>query len=211
MTNTPANALQPLRMAVLASGEGMTLQALMAAIAAGELPATVVGVLSNRANAGALARARAAGISTALFSAAEWPDVSQRDLAMAAALQAWQPDVVVTAGYMQRLGPATLAAFHRRMINVHPSLLPAYGGQGMYGRRVHEAVVAAGEPESGASVHYVEGDYDSGPLIAQVRVPVLPGDTAEALEARVKAAEQPLLVTVLRQRALNGAFPVLKP
>ncbi|HWT54787.1 MAG TPA: formyltransferase family protein, partial [Rhodocyclaceae bacterium] len=123
-----------------------------------------------------------------------------------AALLDARPDVVVTAGYMKRLGPQIMAAFRRRMLNVHPSLLPKYGGQGMYDRHVHAAVLAAGEAESGASVHFVEGDYDSGPVIAQARVPVLAGDTVETLAARVKLRERELLVEVLQARALTGRF-----
>jgi phosphoribosylglycinamide formyltransferase-1 len=128
------------------------------------------------------------------------------DAALTAALLASGPELVVTTGYMKRLGPQVMAAYRQRMINVHPSLLPSYGGQGMYDRYVHEAVLAAGETESGASVHFVEGDYDSGPMIAQARVPVMSGDTIETLSERVKQRERLLLIDVLQRRAEEGRF-----
>lgn len=206
MTNKPDKPLQPLRLAVLASGEGQTLQALLDAIATGELAAALVLVVSNNAEAGVLRRARQAGIATLHLSAATHPDLVGLDAAMTGALLEARPDVVVTAGYMKKLGPQVMAAFHRRMINVHPSLLPKYGGAGMYDRHVHAAVLAAGEIESGATVHFVEGDYDSGPVIAQASVPVLAGDTVDSLAERVKQRERRLLVEVLQERAVHGAF-----
>lgn len=206
MPNKPLKPLPPLRIAVLASGEGQTLQAVLDAVAEGRLAAKIVLVVSNNAAAGALRRAREAGIAALHLSTALDSDAATLDCALTAALLAATPDVVVTAGYMKRLGPEVMAAFHRRMINVHPSLLPKYGGQGMYDRHVHAAVLAAGEQETGATVHFVEGDYDSGPTIAQARVPVLAGDTTERLAARVKQRERELLVEVLRRRALSGYF-----
>lgn len=193
-------------MGVLASGEGLTLQALLDAIAAGQLAAELALVVSNNADSGALRRARAAGIPVRHLSAATHPDPAALDAALTQALREARTEIVVTTGYMKRLGPQVMAAFSGRMINVHPSLLPKYGGQGMYDRHVHAAVLAAGETESGCSVHFVEGDYDSGPVIAQARVPVLAGDTVDSLSERVKQRERLLLVDVLRQRALSGCF-----
>lgn len=206
MPNKPQKPSPALRIAVLASGEGQTLQALLDAVAAGRLAALIVLVVSNNATAGALRRAHEAGIATLHLSTALHADPAALDRALTAALLAAAPDVVVTAGYMKRLGPEVMAAFQRRMINVHPSLLPKYGGQGMYDRHVHDAVLAAGEQETGATVHFVEGDYDSGPTIAQASVPVLAGDTADSLAARVKQRERELLVDVLRRRAMRGHF-----
>ena len=202
--------MKPLRIAVLASGEGLTLQALLDAIARGELQASVVLVVSNNADSGALRRAAAHGVAGAYLSAATHPDPVALDAAIVAALQSASPDVVVTAGYMKRIGPQVLAFGKDRMINVHPSLLPKYGGQGMYDRLVHAAVLASGGTESGATVHFVEGDYDSGRRIAQVRVPVLPDDTVETLAERVKQRERALLIDVLRTRAERGEFDVLQ-
>lgn len=207
MTNKPDKPVQPLRLAVLASGEGQTLQAILDAIAAGSLAAEVVLVVSNNADAGVLRRGRQAGVATLHLSAATHPDAAVLDAALTQALQDCGAEVVVTAGYMKKLGPQVMSAFHRRMINIHPSLLPKYGGAGMYDRHVHAAVLAAGEVESGASVHFVEGDYDSGPLIAQATVPVLADDTVETLAERVKQRERQLLFDVLCRRAVEGAFP----
>jgi len=208
MPNKPLKPLPPLRMGILASGEGQTLQALLDAIAAGRLMAEVVMVVSNNADAGALRRAQAAGIATLHLSAVTHPDAVALDAALTQTLQDAGAEIVVTTGYMKRLGPQVMAAFARRMINVHPSLLPKYGGQGMYDRHVHAAVLAANELESGCSVHYVEGDYDTGPVIAQARVPVLIGDTVDSLAERVKQRERLLLVDVLQERALEGGFGV---
>jgi phosphoribosylglycinamide formyltransferase 1 len=206
MPNNPRKSLQPLRIAVLASGEGATLQALLDAIVADELAAQVVCVVSNNSEAGALRRARLAGIPVLHLSATTHPNPTDLDAALTAALQEAETEVVVTAGYMKRLGPLVMETFKGCMINVHPSLLPKFGGKGMFDRHVHEAVLAAGESESGASVHFVEGDYDTGRVIAQVRIPVLADDTVGTLAERVKLRERLLLVEVLHRRALDGHF-----
>jgi phosphoribosylglycinamide formyltransferase 1 len=178
----------PVRVAVLASGGGTNLQALLDACGPGA-PARVIRVISNRADAGALERARAAGI----------PAVVLRDPADSGELLAAlaDADLVVLAGYLKLIPAAAVARFPRRMINIHPALLPAFGGPGMYGRRVHAAVLASGVAESGATVHYVDEHYDRGPIVAQRTVPVLPGDTPETLAARVLAVEHELLPQVV--------------
>jgi formyltetrahydrofolate-dependent phosphoribosylglycinamide formyltransferase len=176
------------RVAVLASGGGTNLQALIDALGP-EAPARIVRVISNRSDAGALDRARRAGVPTAVLQhppdAAELLDVLG------------DADLVVLAGYLKLVPAPVVARFRRRLVNIHPALLPAFGGPGMYGRRVHEAVLASGATESGATVHYVDEQYDRGPIIAQRRVPVLPGDTAETLAHRVLAAEHALLPEVV--------------
>lgn len=184
--------MPPVRVAVLASGGGTNLQALLDACGPAA-PARVTRVVSNRADAGALERARAAGI----------PGVVLRDPADAAELLAalGDADLVVLAGYLKLIPAAAVARFPRRMINIHPALLPAFGGPGMYGHRVHAAVLASGATESGATVHYVDEQYDRGPIIAQRTVPVLPGDTAETLAARVLAVEHELLPQVVLELA----------
>jgi phosphoribosylglycinamide formyltransferase-1 len=193
-------------MAVLASGEGQTLQALMDACEGGALHGEVVLLLSNNAGSGAMVRAEQQGVATAHLSATTHADVDELDAAVTKALLEAQPDVVVMTGYMKRLGLRVLDAFKDRIINTHPALLPKFGGQGMYDRYVHTAVLAAGETETGATVHFVEGDYDSGRIIAQVSVPVLSDDSADTLAQRVKTAERLLLIHVLQQRALSGHF-----
>jgi phosphoribosylglycinamide formyltransferase-1 len=150
-----------------------------------------------------LARARQHGIATAHLSRATAEDPAALDQAVADRLAAVEPDLVVLAGFMKKLGPATLARFEGRVINTHPSLLPDFGGQGMYGGRVHAAVLAAGRHETGISVHLVDGDYDTGRVLAQQRVPVRTGDNADTLAARLQSVERPFLVQVLGKIA-NG-------
>lgn len=206
MPNNSRKSLPTLRIAVLASGEGQTLQALLDAIAEERLAVVISMVISNNADAGALRRARAAGIATRHLSVVTHPDPAALDAALTQVLLEADAEIVVTTGYMKRLGPQVMATFPRRIVNIHPSLLPKYGGQGMYDHHVHAAVLAADEPESGCSVHFVEGDYDSGPVIAQACVPVLKGDTVDSLSERVKQRERLLLVDVLQERALTGSF-----
>jgi phosphoribosylglycinamide formyltransferase-1 len=183
---------------VLASHEGSLLQAILDACAEGRICARVCVVISNNSDSGALRRARDANVRTAHLSSATHPDPTALDRAISETLEQANVDLVVLVGYMKRLGPATLAQFKDRMINTHPSLLPKYGGSGFFGRRVHDAVLANGDTESGATVHWVAGDYDSGPIIAQVRVPVTDAETPETLETKVKAAERRLLIDTLR-------------
>jgi phosphoribosylglycinamide formyltransferase-1 len=125
-------------------------------------------------------------------------------------LRAHSPDIVLLAGYMKKLGPHTLEASRGKVINTHPSLLPKFGGQGMYGKHVHSAVIESGETTTGISVHLVDGDYDTGRVLAQREVPVEPGDDAAALAGRVQSIERPFLIEVLARIAtgdlkLSGA------
>jgi phosphoribosylglycinamide formyltransferase-1 len=182
------------RLAILASHEGTTLQALIDACTEARLDAQLVAVISNNSRSGALRRAAAAGIPTHHISG-KTHDCEDRTVLETC--QQAQADWVLLLGYMKKLGEQTLAAYKGRILNTHPALLPKFGGQGYFGRRVHEAVIAAGERESGASVHVVDYDYDTGPILAQVRVPVLADDTPALLEDRVKAAEQQLLVATV--------------
>lgn len=194
-----------MRIGVLASHGGSVLQAIMDACASGEIPAQVTLVLSNNSAARALERARANGIDSIHLSSQTHPESEALDQAMVSALQSAKVDWVVLAGYMKQLGPKTLAAYRDRILNTHPALLPKFGGAGFYGRRVHQAVLDAGEKESGATVHLVEGDYDTGPILAQVRVPVHADDTVEALEERVKVAERRLIITTLAELSTRKA------
>jgi len=179
--------MTPPRLVVLISGGGRTLLNLAEAIEGGRLHAVIARVIASRADAAGVARARAAGLPVGVLSPRDFPDRGAFDAALTAALAAERPDLVILAGWLLRLTvPPQLAG---RVLNIHPALLPRHGGAGMYGARVHAAVLAAGDAESGCSVHVVDEHYDHGPLLAQSRVPVLPGDTAETLAARVFAAE----------------------
>jgi formyltetrahydrofolate-dependent phosphoribosylglycinamide formyltransferase len=176
------------RIAVLASGGGTNLQALLDALRSDD-PARVARVVSDRAGAGALRRAEQAGIATAVLRDATDPAELEAALDHA--------ELVVLAGYLRLVPPAVVARFPWRVINIHPALLPAFGGPGMYGRRVHEAVLASGARVTGATVHYADEAYDRGPIIAQWPVPVLAGDDAAALAARVLQVEHALLPQVV--------------
>jgi len=183
---------QPVRVAVLVSGSGTNLQALLDALQHSPI-ARVARVVSNRADAGALARARQAGVPTTVLRDAGDPAELQAALADA--------QLVVLAGYLKLIPSAVVARFRGRMINIHPALLPDFGGAGMYGRRVHEAVLASGARESGPTVHFVDEEFDRGAIIGQERVPVKAGDTPETLAARVLEAEHRLLPRVVLELA----------
>ena len=193
-----------MRLAVLASHEGSTLQALIDACAAQTLEAEVVLVVSNNSKAGALRRAVAANIDTRHISIKTHGSEAAANQAIADALSDTKADWVLLLGYMKKMGEAILRQFSGRIINTHPALLPDFGGQGFFGRKVHEAVHAAGVNETGATLHIVGQDYDTGPIIAQIRVPVLSGDNIDAIELRVKLAERKLLVDTLSQIDADG-------
>ncbi len=185
----------PVRLAVLVSGGGTNLLALLDALADSGI-ARVARVVSSRADAGALERARQRGVHAMVLSHPADADEVVASLGDA--------ELVVLAGYLKRVPPAAVARFPLRMINIHPALLPAFGGLGMYGRRVHERVLASGAAISGATVHYVDEEYDRGPIIAQWPVPVRPGDTPETLAARVLEVEHRLLPLVVLEVAKRG-------
>lgn len=185
----------------LASHNGSNMQAIIAACKAGRLQATPVLVISNNAASGALQRAAREAIPHYHLSAKTHPSPDALERAILDVLLSHQVEIVILAGYMKKLGSQVLARFAGAILNIHPALLPKFGGPGMYGAHVHEAVLAAGETESGASVHLVDEGYDSGPVIAQARVPVLPGDTPQTLAARVLQAEHELFPAVLQQIA----------
>jgi phosphoribosylglycinamide formyltransferase 1 len=198
-----------IRVGVIASHEGSLLQAVLDACDAGEIEGVVAVVISNNSNSGALRRARVAAVPAVHLSGVTHPDADNLDRAIAGTLSDHRVDWVLLAGYMKKLGPFTLAAYRGRIVNTHPALLPHFGGPGFYGRRVHEAVLAAGDPESGATVHLVNDEYDSGPVVAQVRVPITQGITVEQLEDRVKHAERRLLVDVLAALARGAPATAL--
>jgi phosphoribosylglycinamide formyltransferase 1 len=175
----------PSRIAVLASGRGSNLQAIIDHFdnLARERIAKIVLVASNRADSPALIRAATASIDIAHFDAAN--DGSE----LLELLRNSRVDLVVLAGYLKRIPPKVTREYAGRIMNIHPALLPAFGGEGMYGARVHEAVIASGAKESGVTVHLVDDEYDRGPIVAQWRVPVEPSDTPDSLAARVLAVE----------------------
>lgn len=186
----------PLPVAVLVSGGGTNLQALLDALR--DSPAArIARVVSSRGDAGALERARRAGVPVQVLA-----DPSDAGEVIRGAGDA---RLVVLAGYLKRVPPAAVARFRWRLINIHPALLPAFGGDGMYGRRVHEAVLASGAALSGATVHYVDEEYDRGPILAQWPVPIRADDTPDSLAARVLEVEHRLLPAAVLALARLGA------
>jgi formyltetrahydrofolate-dependent phosphoribosylglycinamide formyltransferase len=186
------------RIAIAVSGRGSNLSALLRTLE-GDTRVRAVSVISHSAGCGGVAIARAMMIPTAIF---EDPADPRPWLAVLGASRA---DLLVLAGYVKRVPAEVVAAWRGRIINVHPALLPKFGGPGMYGSRVHQAVLDAGETESGATVHLVTEEYDQGGILAQGRVPVLPGDTVEVLAGRVLAVEHQLLPAAVLHAAVTGA------
>ncbi|HSB54157.1 MAG TPA: phosphoribosylglycinamide formyltransferase [Gemmatimonadales bacterium] len=186
-----------MKLAVCVSGRGSNLVALLQALRGSEA-ARVVLVLSNRADAPALERAREWGIAAESLASfkdgAEWLE----------RLRSHEVDLIVLAGYLKLVPPDVIRAYRGRIVNIHPALLPAFGGSGMYGHHVHEAVIRSGAAQSGATVHLVDEEYDRGAILAQARVPVLPGDTPDTLAARVLEAEHRLLPQVILHAAAAG-------
>ena len=192
---------ETMQIAVLASHAGTVLQAIVDACEAGQLPARVGLIISNNSGSGAALRAERHGIPFQHLSGQTHPDAAELDAAILEALAQHGTDIVFLAGYMKKLGPRTLAHFRGRILNTHPALLPKFGGQGMYGARVHAAVLAAGDGQTGVSVHLVEAEYDTGPVVAQCEVSVAPGDSVETLSARVQAREREFVVETLARIA----------
>ena len=180
------------------------MQAVLDACASGRLHATPAVLICNNRDAEALERAARAGLPRYHLSGATHPDPDALDAAILDALARHDAELVVLAGYMKKLGPRTLGRYRNRVLNIHPALLPRFGGQGMYGARVHAAVLAAGERETGVTIHVVDAEYDHGPILAECRVPVSEGDTPATLAERVLAREHAFLVETLEQLATGA-------
>lgn len=178
---------------VLVSGGGTNLQAVIDGVEQGNIPgARIVQVISSNPTAFALQRAEKHGIPTSVVESGMESD--QKNRVLLQALKDAETDLVILAGFMTVLAPEVVSAYERRIVNIHPSLIPKYCGRGFYGRRVHQAVLDAGEQETGATVHYVDQGVDTGEVILQREVPVLTGDTADSLAARVLETEHEILV-----------------
>lgn len=199
---------EPLRLGFLASRNGSSMRAILEAIDRGELLAEPRLVVSNNRNAAALDHAAAAHVATACVPTKADPEAA--DQALTDAMAAAGVDLVVLSGYLRRLGPVFLKRFRGRVLNIHPGPLPDFGGQGMYGRRVHEAVIAQGLSHSAAVIHLVDGEYDHGPEVARLELPLEPGETAESLEARLTALEPAFYLRTLQEIARGDrVLPVL--
>lgn len=185
---------------VLVSGGGTNFQAVIDNIESGFIKnARIVQVISSNPDAYALERGAKHGIKGRVIGKNEYPDMSERTDAIIAALEAENTDLIILAGYMTVLQPKLIERYRDRIINIHPSLIPKYCGKGFYGHHVHEAVLAGGETESGATVHFVDEGVDTGKIILQRKVPVMPDDTPDTLAARVLEVEHTILPEAVRR------------
>lgn len=190
---TEAHSAPPLPIVVLISGNGSNLQAIIDSVNREEIPAEIRAVISNRPQAFGLERARRAGIPIEVVDHSRFADRASFDAALQTAIDGYQPALVVLAGFMRILSPAFVRHYHGRMLNVHPSLLPAFRGLD-----THRRALAAGVTEHGLSIHFVTAELDGGPVIIQDKVPILAGDDANTLAARVQDAEHLLYPRVIR-------------
>lgn len=192
----------PLEIAVFGSGRGSNFSAILSALQRGEIPnARIRLVISNNSNAGILETARLHGIPAKHISAKQFTGEEEFVGAVRNTLRTHDVNFIVLAGYMKRFPPQLIPAYKGRIINVHPALLPKFGGKGMYGMHVHEAVLESKENQSGATVHVVDEEYDRGTILLQESIPVEPADTPESLAAKVLAVEHALLPRALRMFA----------
>lgn len=177
------------RIAVLASGEGSNFEALVNASREGILEGQIVGLITNRKGIPALDRAQRLNIPYAAITPKSFSQRSEWDSQVLKTLQEWKTEWVVLAGFLTLIGPQVLEAYRDRVVNIHPALLPKFGGDGMYGSRVHDAVVSSGANETGITVHLVSAEYDRGRILAQYKIPVQPGESASSVASRVRELE----------------------
>jgi phosphoribosylglycinamide formyltransferase-1 len=195
------------KLAILVSGRGSNMTAIIEACEQGKLAASVELVISNNANSLALVLAQEKKIDTAHLSSSTHPDTDVLDTTMKTLLDSYNIDFVLLAGFMKKIGSKTLAAYKGRIINIHPSLLPKFGGQGMFGLSVHKAVIEAGEKETGVTIHLVDEEYDKGTILAQRTVAVEKDDTPESLSVRVLKVEHILFAETI-QKIIDGSIIV---
>ena len=188
-----------LRIGVLASHGGSNMQAIIDACQNKQIYGDVCVVICNNSSAGAVEKANKAGIPVYHLSSGNYPDPNDLDEAILVVLKKYKINLVALAGYMKKLGSQTLAEYKNRILNIHPALLPKYGGKGMYGMNVHNAVIEAGERESGATVHLVNENYDEGGILGQVIVPIAENDTIETLAAKILVQEHRLYPLTLEK------------
>ena len=193
------------KLGILVSGRGSNMTAIINACAQGKLSASVEVVISNNKDSLALVLAQENNIKTVHLGSSTHPDCDSLDIAMKDTLYQCDVDYVILAGFMKKIGAKTLLAFKGKIINIHPALLPKYGGQGMYGMNVHRAVIEAGEKESGATIHLVDGEYDEGAILAQQTVAVAPEESPESLAAKVLKIEHVLFAGTI-QKIIDGSI-----
>tara|TARA_B100001179_G_scaffold121198_1_gene86609 strand:+ start:1717 stop:2346 length:630 start_codon:yes stop_codon:yes gene_type:complete len=190
---------ESISLGILASHGGSNLQAIMDACDNGSLKANVAVVVSNNSGSSAMRRARKSGIPAYHLSSSTHSDDGDLDVAIKNILKKYNVDLIILAGYMKKIGPSVLRTFHNRVINSHPALLPKYGGKGMYGDRVHKAVVKAKSTETGISIHLVDEHYDHGPIISQKIIAVDSAEGVEFVKKKVQKHEHRFWVTTLNK------------
>lgn len=192
------NTRSKVTLAVFISGSGSNLQAIIDHCANGVIAGSVKLVVSSRDDAYGLVRAQKAGIPTAIHRRKDFPDGAAADAHLLNLLAQHYIELIALAGFLKMVPPAIIRAYQNRIVNIHPGLLPKYGGKGMYGHFVHEAVLTAKEPETGVTIHIVDEMYDHGRVLVQKKVPVLPGDTPDTLASRVLSIEHTLYPQVIK-------------
>ncbi|MBK1878304.1 phosphoribosylglycinamide formyltransferase [Pelagicoccus mobilis] len=196
-----------MKLGFLASHGGSNMQAILDACASGQIAATPALLVCNNPGATAIERAQNAGMPSRVLNGKTHPEFAELDQAIFQALQQAGVELVILAGYMKKIGPAVLSGYRNRILNIHPALLPKFGGKGMYGMHVHRAVLEARESESGATVHLIDQVYDEGPILQQASVPVLADDTPETLQARVLEQEHKLYPDTIA-KVVTGEIPL---
>jgi len=187
------------KIAVFASGSGTNFQSIIDAVESGKITATICGLLAGKPGIKAIKRARKHNIPVEILDKRNFHNDAVYEKKLNGILKQWSPDLIVLAGYLRKIPDSVVSTFKDRIINIHPSLLPEYGGKGFYGMHVHEAVIANNEIESGCTVHVVSEEYDQGKILGQVKVPVYPDDTPEILQQRVLMKEHQLLIQVINE------------
>ena len=190
---------ESISLGILSSHGGTNLQAIIDACESGSLDANVAVVVSNNSKSYSLQRARNSGIPAFHLSSQTHPKKRDLDLVIKGILKKYEVDLIILAGYMKRIGPSVLKAFHNRVINSHPALLPKYGGKGMYGDRVHEAVVKDGSNESGITIHLVDEDYDNGAIVSQKLVVVDPFGGVDSVRDEIQRHEHNFWIETLNK------------
>ena len=191
--------MQNIKLGILASHYGSNLQAILDACDLGEIQAEVSVVISNNSNSMALKRSNKKNIPGFHISNHTHPNFLLQDKEIKKILKKHKVNLVILAGYMKKLGPEVLKYFHKKIINIHPSLLPKYGGKGMYGANVHREVIKSNEKFTGISIHIVEEEYDSGPIIAQIKISIDKNDNVESLSKKVSSIEHKFYVKTIQE------------
>ena len=201
-SDTPKAWREPARLVMLASGAGTTVSAFCKVEEKGQIPAKVVAVITNESKAGVISVAKEHQIPCAIVkhqkeSTKDW------DQRLLETLRKQDPDLILLAGFLKKIGPTVLSHFKNRILNSHPALLPEFSGKGMYGLRVHSAVIAHKKTETGVTIHLVNENYDEGRVLAQKKLPVFPEETPSELEKRVKSMEKALYIQTVT-KILHG-------